>query len=80
METIVGNDYKLVKKLGSGAFGEVFMARHTKNETEVAIKMEAVGNRSPQLFVEAKIISIISGDDPTTDYGVPRCYYCASEG
>lgn len=32
-------DYKLVKKLGSGAFGEVFMGVHVKNNAEVAVKL-----------------------------------------
>lgn len=39
IENIVGKDYKLVKKLGSGAFGEVFQAIHTKNHTEYAVKL-----------------------------------------
>jgi serine/threonine protein kinase len=39
METIVGKDYKLSKKLGSGAFGEVFLAIHTRTQHEYAVKM-----------------------------------------
>lgn len=50
MDTLIAKDYKLVKKLGSGAFGEVFMALHTKNHVEVAVKLENANNKSPQLF------------------------------
>lgn len=80
MDTLIAKDYKLVKKLGSGAFGEVFMALHNKNHTEVAVKLENAGNKSPQLFYEAKILNNLSGDDNTTDYGIPHVYFCGSEG
>lgn len=80
MDTLIAKDYKLVKKLGSGAFGEVFMALHNKNHVEVAVKLENIENKSPQLFYEAKILNSLAGEDNTTDFGIPRVYYCASEG
>ncbi len=40
MSKTYGKDYKLVKKLGSGAFGEIYLGRHVKTGKEVAIKLE----------------------------------------
>lgn len=79
MSANVIRDYKLVKKLGSGAFGEVFMGVHVKNNAEVAVKLEPVESKSPQLFYEAKILNSLSSNDTVTDYGIPRVYYCGSE-
>ena len=78
IDKTVLHDYKLVKKLGAGAFGEVFMAIHNRNHTEVAVKLESLGSRAPQLFYEAKILNILNDGDSSTDHGVPRVYYCAS--
>ena len=39
-----------------------------------------MGNKSPQLFYEAKIINSLSNDDATVDNGVPKVYYCGSDG
>ncbi len=49
-DTNILSDFKLIKKLGSGAFGEVFMALSIRTNSEVAVKLEPVGTKSPQLF------------------------------
>lgn len=56
------------------------MALHNKNHSEVAVKLETIGSKSPQLFYEAKIINGLAADDTTVDNGVPRIYYCGNEG
>jgi serine/threonine protein kinase len=80
MDKIVAKDYKISKKLGSGAFGEVFLALNTKNHTEYAVKLEKASTKSPQLFYEGKILGSLQGEEPTTDYGFPNVYYIGSEG
>jgi casein kinase 1 len=40
MELKVGKIYKLTKKLGSGAFGEIFHAINVKTNEEYAVKLE----------------------------------------
>ncbi len=39
MELKVGGKYKLTKKLGNGAFGDIFMGVNIKTGEEVAIKL-----------------------------------------
>ena len=36
----VGKIYQLKKKLGSGAFGEIYLALNTRNQNEYAVKLE----------------------------------------
>lgn len=40
MEIRVAGKYKLIKKLGNGAFGDIFLALNEKKNEEVAIKLE----------------------------------------
>ena len=36
----VGKHYVLKRKLGSGAFGEIYLAVHDKDKKEYAVKLE----------------------------------------
>ena len=36
---IVGKTYRLIKKIGEGSFGKIFLARHKETNQEVAIKL-----------------------------------------
>jgi len=47
MELKVGNRFTLTRKLGSGAFGEIFHGVNVKNGKEVAIKLENVNTKHP---------------------------------
>lgn len=37
---IIGKKYKIVSKLGKGAFGEIWKAQHLTNGKQVAVKFE----------------------------------------
>lgn len=39
MDSTVIGDFRLIKKLGSGAFGEVYLAINIQNNAEVAVKL-----------------------------------------
>jgi casein kinase 1 len=63
MEIKVGKTFKLTRKLGSGAFGEIFHGINLKTNAEVAIKLEPVNTKHPQLFYEAKLYAYFLNDD-----------------
>lgn len=79
MEVKIGKSFKLIKKLGSGAFGEIFHGINLKNNVEVAIKLEPVSSKHPQLFYEAKLYSYLHQDSVAMQ-GIPQVYYCSTEG
>lgn len=39
VEIYVGGKYKLIKKIGEGAFGEIFIARNVSTAQDVAVKL-----------------------------------------
>jgi serine/threonine protein kinase len=41
-EFVVGVKYKLKRKIGSGSFGDIYLAINIQNGEEVAVKLESV--------------------------------------
>ena len=37
---IIGDKYRVIKKIGAGSFGTIFLAEHMQNKRHVAIKTE----------------------------------------
>ncbi|KAJ8352417.1 hypothetical protein SKAU_G00238930 [Synaphobranchus kaupii] len=60
-EFIVGGKYKLVRKIGSGSFGDIYLAINITNGEEVAVKLESQKARHPQLLYESKLYKILQG-------------------
>ncbi|EPY83862.1 hypothetical protein CB1_000522018 [Camelus ferus] len=58
-EFIVGGKYKLVWKIGSGSFGDIYLAINITNGEEVAVKLESQKARQPQLLYESKLYKIL---------------------
>jgi len=70
MDVIVDNKYKMIKKIGSGAFGEIYRAQNREGGDDGAVKFEPVKTKFPQLYYEAKLYRIFDGA-----VGVPQMYY-----
>jgi len=58
---IVASKYKLVRKIGSGSFGDIYLGMNILNGEEVAIKLESIRARHPQLLYESKLYRILAG-------------------
>jgi serine/threonine protein kinase len=76
-EIPIGGTYKLDarKKLGSGAFGDIYLGRNIRLNEEVAIKLEPTRSRHPQLFYESKLYMALQGG-----VGIPKLHWCGSQG
>ena len=59
MELRVGGKYRVTKRLGSGAFGDIYAGVNIKTNEEVAIKLEMLDSQNPQLLYEAKLYQIL---------------------
>ncbi|AQK59269.1 Casein kinase I isoform delta-like [Zea mays] len=61
MDRIVGSKYKLGRKIGSGSFGEIYLATHVDTYEIVAVKIESSKTNHPQLLYEAKLYNALQG-------------------
>ncbi|XP_020819127.1 casein kinase I-like [Phascolarctos cinereus] len=60
-EFIVGERYKLIKKIGSGAFGNIYLATNLATGQKVAVKLESQMAKYPQLLYENKLYGELQG-------------------
>ena len=80
-EFVVGGKYRLVRKIGSGSFGDIYLGINITNGEEVAVKLESIKARHPQLLYESKLYKILQVktkkkhlDKLSTDQLVLVCY------
>ena len=50
-----------VRKIGSGSFGDIYLGINITNGEEVAVKLESIKARHPQLLYESKLYKILAG-------------------
>jgi len=60
-EIYLGNSFMMImnKKLGSGAFGDIFEGYNKKSNEKVAIKVESKKVKTPLLIYESKILKLL---------------------
>jgi len=73
-EFVVGTKYKLCRKIGSGSFGDIYLAINVNNGEEVAVKVESTRARHPQLLYESKVYKMLAGG-----VGIPHTRWFGQE-
>ena len=71
-------DFKVIKKLGYGSFSEVFQALDELNNSEIAIKVEPISIKHPQLAYEAKVYKFLHKHNEE-NLGIPSILYFSNE-
>ncbi|KAI9011906.1 kinase-like domain-containing protein [Phycomyces nitens] len=74
MNKKVGDKYRIGRKIGSGSFGDIHLCTNTITDEKVAIKLESVNAKHPQLEYEAKVYRALSGG-----VGVPYLQWFGTE-
>lgn len=75
MELRVARKFRVGPKIGSGSFGEIYGGVNVHTGEEVAIKLEPLKSKHPQLIYESKIYRVLQGG-----YGIPGVKWFGSEG
>ncbi|KAK9705462.1 hypothetical protein RND81_07G058900 [Saponaria officinalis] len=75
MEPRIGNKYRIGRKIGSGSFGEIYLGLNVQTNEEVAIKLENVKTKHPQLLYESKLYRVLQGGT-----GIPNVRWYGVDG
>ncbi|XP_064619741.1 casein kinase I-like isoform X3 [Lineus longissimus] len=67
---MVGPNFRVGKKIGCGNFGELRLGKNLYNNEHVAIKLEPMKSRAPQLHLEYRFYRQLGQAE-----GVPQVYY-----
>ncbi|KAJ3367196.1 casein kinase I [Allomyces arbusculus] len=67
---LIGNKYRLGRRIGGGSFGEIYLATNILNGEEVAVKLENPQIKHPQLEYEARVYRVLAGG-----VGIPYVRY-----
>lgn len=56
---LIGGKWRLVRKIGGGSFGDIYLGQNMLTGDEVAIKLEPVTARHPQLLYESRVYRVL---------------------
>jgi len=74
-ELIVGSRYRVGRKIGSGSFGDIYLGTNKTSGEEVAIKLESIKTKHPQVLYESRLYKLLAGG-----VGIPNVHWYGVEG
>jgi casein kinase 1 len=74
MNRVVGRHFRVRRRIGGGSFGEIYSGEDTRNHRRVAIKLEPLRTRVPQLLYESRLYAIFSGGT-----GIPKLHWFGAD-
>jgi len=77
MELLVGSLYCLGQMIGGGSFGDIYLGTNINTGEAVAIKLEIMKSRHPQLAHEYSVLRYFSGNGVP---GIPQVYWFGKTG
>ncbi|CAD8081940.1 unnamed protein product [Paramecium primaurelia] len=72
--------YKLLKRIGGGRFGEIFCCVETETNLKYAIKLELRKAKHQQLLLEAKIYEELQCEEQFIQPGIPKMISYGEDG
>ena len=69
-ERILVNRFRLIRKIGQGSFGQIYLCEDLETHTNAAIKLEPAKTKGPQLPYEAKLYKVL-----TSCLNIPKFIY-----
>jgi serine/threonine protein kinase len=77
----VGGKWRLGRRIGAGSFGDIYLGTNIHTNEEVAVKLESIKTKHPQLLYESKIyryLNISPTGQPVV--GIPKVRWFGPEG
>lgn len=75
MDIRIAGKFRLGRKIGGGSFGDIYLGTHVQTGEEVAIKLESIKTKHPQLLYESKLYRVLQGGS-----GIPAVRWFGIEG
>ena len=58
---MIGEKYRVIRKIGAGSFGTIYLCEHIITQKKVAIKTEPVNASFPLIIYEANVTLLLHG-------------------